>query len=182
MLKDSADPDATHDATAEIAFIIGETIQEIRSLTFIMRPPILDTAGIDTALEWLCRSIGSDYGLQIEFSSDQTEKSLLSEVRSSLYLVVRELLLNVVKHAGVAKAQLSIGTTDGNLVIQILDNGVGFDQGAEQMDPALSQGFGLFNVRDRTERLGGSLVIESAAGCGTLAKITVPLQDPDQKE
>ena len=104
-------PSDLHDCIAEeAASLLTTTIHDIRSLTFRMRPPILDSSGIEVALEWLCSSMNSDYALQIDFTNDGQPKPLTAEVRYSLYQAVRELLLNVAKHAGTGKAALSIKT------------------------------------------------------------------------
>lgn len=177
MLADTAAQGSKRESAEEISSLIENSIQDIRSLTFRMRPPMLDTTGIETALEWLCTSVEADYGLQVDFSGDHRPKPLAREGRYSLYLAVRELLLNVVKHAESSRAQLSIETDFPNLVVHVKDNGAGFDQGAEDTNLALSRGFGLFNVRHRIEQMGGRFAIESAAGKGTHAAITVPLAE-----
>ncbi|HLO25497.1 MAG TPA: sensor histidine kinase, partial [Geobacteraceae bacterium] len=177
MLATNAAQGADYQRTQEVATIVEKTIQDIRSLTFTMRPTILETAGFDTALELLCRSIGDDYGLQIEFSSDDLEKPLSSEVRYSLYMAIRELILNIVKHAGVARAHITVGTTGRNLVIHVVDNGAGFDEKAVQKDLATTKGFGLFSVHHRIEGMGGTFAIESAIGRGTHATIWVPMAE-----
>ena len=177
MLATNAAQGADYQHTLEVATIVEKTIQDIRSLTFTMRPAILETAGIDTALELLCSSIGADYGLQIEFSSDDREKPLSSEVRYSLYMAIRELILNIVKHAGVARAHITVGTTGRNLVIHVVDNGAGFDEKVVQKDLAATKGFGLFSVHHRIEGMGGTFAIESAIGRGTHASIWVPMAE-----
>jgi PAS domain S-box-containing protein len=163
---------------AEIAVLIEKTIQDIRSLTFRMRPPVLDTAGIETALEWLCSAIEADYALRIEFRYDRAPKPLTDEARYSLYMAVRELLLNVVKHAGVSSACLALETIAEQLVVRVSDTGSGFEPRDAQEGGTICKGFGLFNVRHRIVRMGGDCVIESATGRGTVATLTVPLSAP----
>jgi signal transduction histidine kinase len=167
----------TRSAAEEAISLLESTIREIRSLTFRVRPPILDTAGIDTALEWLCSSIHDDYGLQIDFSSDSQSKTLSAEVRYSLYQAVREVLLNVVKHAKVEKAQLLIKTDNHSLVVHVSDNGVGFNRPDAHMKHVSNGGYGLYNVQLRIEQLGGRFTIDSVPGQGTSVTFIVPLTD-----
>lgn len=174
-LADELAPDALRATALDAAALIGNSIQDIRSLTFRMRPPILDTAGIETALEWLCSSIGGDYALQVTFSSDSHPKPLSAGARYLLYQAVRELLLNVVKHAGYAEAQLTLTTLDNNLLVLVADNGAGFSNPDAILKHVNNGGYGLYNVRQRIEQLGGSFAIESNPGQGTRVSLTVPL-------
>lgn len=174
-LADELPSDALRATTVDAAALIGNSIQDIRSLTFRMRPPILDTAGIETALEWLSSSIGSDYALQVNFSSDSHPKPLSAGARYLLYQAVRELLLNIVKHAGYAEAQLTLSTVDNNLLVLVADNGAGFSNPDAILKHVNNGGYGLYNVRQRIEQLGGSFAIESNPGQGTRVSLTVPL-------
>jgi PAS domain S-box-containing protein len=173
-LEDRLSEGSLHSYAKDAASLIGTSIQDIRSLTFRMRPPILDTAGIATSLEWLCSSISNDYNLQMDFSDDGHPKPLSTEMRYSLYQAVRELLLNVVKHAGTETAQLSITTENQTLVVQVADNGVGFKHPDVIMKHINNGGYGLYNVRQRIEQMGGRFVIESIYGQGTTVTLSLP--------
>ena len=162
---------------AEAASLLEGTIHDIRSLTFRMRPPILDTAGIETTLEWLCSSISNDYALRIDFVDDGQPKPLPAEMRYSLYQAVRELLLNVVKHARAEKARLTVKTVNHTLVVQVTDNGVGFQDPDAQMKHVDNGGYGLYNVEQRIEQMGGRISFESAPGRGTTVTLMVPIAE-----
>lgn len=174
-LADELPSDALRATAVDAAALIGNSIQDIRSLTFRMRPPILDTAGIEIALEWLSSSIGNDYALHVNFSSDNHPKPLSAGARYLLYQAVRELLLNIVKHAGYAEAQLALTTADNNLLVLVADNGAGFSNPDAILKHVNNGGYGLYNVRQRIEQLGGSFAIESIPGQGTRVSLTVPL-------
>ena len=174
--------DSLHKAAVEASSLLATSIHDIRTLTFRLRPPILDNAGIETALEWLCSSINEDYGLQIDFKDDRQPKPLPAEIKYSLYQVVRELLLNVVKHAGTEKAQLSIKTNDHNIVIRVTDNGAGFNQTETERNNFITKGYGLHNVKQRIELMGGSFVVESDQGNGTSATLTIPVTEYRQQK
>ncbi|MDU0458444.1 MAG: GAF domain-containing protein [Geobacteraceae bacterium] len=170
-------PDSLHDCAQEACALVEASIQDIRSLTFRMRPPILDTAGIETALKWLCSSLGKDYSLRVDFSSDNRPRPLSAEARYSLYQAVRELLLNVVKHAGTDKASLALRSEDRTLAVLVTDRGIGFNQ-AEAVEKHVNNGgYGLYNVRQRIRQMGGSLTIDSSPGSGTSIRLVVPFAD-----
>jgi PAS domain S-box-containing protein len=173
-LEDKLSDDSLHTYAVDAASLICTSIQDIRSLTFRMRPPILDTAGIETSLEWLCSSISHDYNLQINFADDGHPKPLSREMRYSLYQAVRELLLNVVKHAGTETAQLSITTENHTLVVTVADTGVGFKHPDAIMKHVNNGGYGLYNVRQRIEQMGGQFAVESGPGKGTSVTLKVP--------
>jgi PAS domain S-box-containing protein len=176
-LSDSIPSDSLRSYAEEASSLVENSIHDIRSLTFRMRPPILDTAGIQTALEWLCSSISNDYNLQVDFSDDGRPKPLTAEVSYALYQAARELLLNVVKHAGTKKAQLTLASDDHTLVVQVTDSGIGFDPPAATAGHAGSIGYGLYNVQQRIEQLGGRFAVESAPGRGTSVALMMPFAE-----
>lgn len=168
--------DKSDNNSADISRLLEDCIQDIRSLTFAMRPPLLDTAGFESALEWLCKSIYENYRIKIDFSRSCQSIQLNSEQRYSLYQSVRELLLNVVKHAGVTYAELSLKTAGSDLIIQVSDKGNGFSTKAETCTSAARLGFGLFNVSQRLNLLGGNYHLESELGKGTIVTLTIPME------
>lgn len=171
-----------HSYAEEATSLLQAAIHDIRSLTFRMRPPILDTAGIETALKWLCSSVSSDYHLPVDFVSDGQPKLMAPAARYTLYQIVRELLLNVVKHAGAGKAHLSIKTDSDMTVVQLTDNGVGFNPEEAHLKHIDKSSYGLYNVQQRIDTLGGRITIDSSPGCGTSILIRVPLADIDQQQ
>jgi len=171
-------PDGLHRKSAfEVLSLLENSIRDIRSLTFRMRPPILDTSGIEISLEWLCSSVYSDYHLKVDFSKAPDSPQLATEVRYSLYQAVRELLLNVVKHSGTKQASMSLTTDNRLLIVRVADNGVGFSNPSAILKHINNGGFGLFNVKQRIEQMGGSFSIDSGLGRGTTVTLTVPLTE-----
>lgn len=142
-----------------------------------MRPPILNTTGIETAREWLCSSINNDYVIQVDFADDCLPKPLSAEMRYSLYQAVRELLLNIVKHAGCDKARLSLKTENKALFVQVADKGVGFSHPDAIMKHVNNGGYGLYNVQQRIEQMGGICDVKSAPGSGTSVTLMVPFSE-----
>ncbi|WP_129127385.1 sensor histidine kinase [Geomonas oryzae] len=158
-----------------IGGLIEQTLQDIRSLTFQLRPPLLASAGLEAALRWLGEELYADFGLQVEFSDDGKEKTLRYEIRSTVFQAVRELMLNVAKHAGTMQCRVAILRSNDFLVVQVDDDGVGLNGDAAAKGATREGGFGLLNVRQKIEHLGGAFSIVGKAAGGTLATVTVPL-------
>ena len=176
-LPEKIKSDSLHKYAGDISSLLQTSIHDIRALTFRMRPPFLETSGIDASLEWLCSSISRDYPLRIDFEDDESPKPLPLEVGYSLYQAVRELLLNIVKHAGVENAQLSVRTDNKMLMIRVKDNGVGFNLSDLGLTGLNNFSYGLYNVQQRIENIGGKFAVESEPGKGTTVTLMVPLDE-----
>jgi len=176
-LAESLSTEAGGRCVEEVTALVQTSIHDIRTLTFRMRPPVLDTAGIETSLEWLCASVREDYNLQVDFSCDCQATPLLSqEARYSLYQAVRELLLNVVKHAQAEKARLTMKTDSNTIIVTVVDDGIGINR-CDSLLKHVNNGYGLYNVRLRVQQMGGSFSVESAPGSGTSIMLIVPITE-----
>lgn len=164
------------DDAEELEVMIDQSIQDIRSLTFQIRPPLLATAGLEAALRWLSEELRADYGLLVELSDDKRPKPLPYEVRSTVFQATRELLLNVAKHAGTSDCRVRLAREDDLMVVDVEDDGVGLKNASFRGNSARGGGFGLFNLRQRIEYLGGSFAIETRAQGGVHASFKVPLE------
>jgi PAS domain S-box-containing protein len=166
-------------ALEDVCNCLGQTIQDTRTLTFDLGNPVLYELGFETAVsEWLTEQIQKKHGLSVEFEDDREPKPLDEDVRILLFRDVRELLINVVKHAGAHKVKVSLRKLD-NICVTVEDDGVGFDPVEVLAGAAKRGGFGLFSIRERLENLGGHLQIDSAPGRGCKVTMTAPLK---QKE
>jgi PAS domain S-box-containing protein len=165
-------------ALEEVGNLVTQSIQDIRSLTFQLRPPLLATAGLAAAIRWLGEELKENYGLHMELVDDQRPKPLTYETRSALFQAVRELLLNVAKHAGTESALVSLEREAESMAITVEDHGCGFDMAEAGTRKARTGGFGLFNMQQRIEYLGGRLIVKTSPGKGTRATIMVPLESP----
>ncbi len=175
-LADEVSADELRTSAEKAAELIRTSIQDIRSLTFKMRPLLLDSPDIETNLRWLCTSLNEDYNVSINFTGTDTTIPLAHKLRETLCRVVRELLLNVIKHAQTAHAVLSLQTDDRNLTLRVIDQGVGFSYFGAVNKHANVGGYGLLSVRQRIEWIGGTLAVESIPGRGTEVTVVVPLQ------
>jgi signal transduction histidine kinase len=171
-------PDAEYeDDLDEIIRLIDQTLQEIRSMTFQLRPPLLANAGLEAALQWLAAEMDEDYGLKIDIEDDLQPKPLRYEVSSLIFQIVRELLINIAKHAGTKSAMITIIKEGDSIVLIIEDKGKGFNTSEIDSKEIKSGGFGIFNIKQKIEYLGGKFKLESYPGKGTKVTITSPLEN-----
>lgn len=162
---------------AQIDELVDECLEESRSLTVELSPPILAHAGLAAALEWLARRTTEKYRLPVTIDIDPRAEPDREETRLLLFDAARELLFNVVKHARAAAAHLVLRLTAArDIELEVADNGAGFDAAARG-HAAAPRGFGLFNVGRRLQGWGGAVRIDSAPGRGTRATISLPRQD-----
>lgn len=166
----SQSADFTH-----IENILRDSIKAARSLTSELSPPVLQQCGLAAALNWLRAWCVEKYGLDVNVDAEDCADPG-PEVSVSLFRCVRELLFNIVKHAGVKSADLRMWRTfDDVLKIEVRDEGVGFDPQEIRAREGTVGGFGLFSIRERLELLGGGLEIESAPGAGSRFLLSVPM-------
>jgi signal transduction histidine kinase len=157
----------------EVRDYLNNIIQDIRTLTFDLSSPILYELGFEQAVaEWLDEQIRKKHGIQIEFQDDGQTKLLDDDISAILFRNVRELLMNVIKHAKASKVKVSLSRVDEQICVIIEDDGVGF----EPDKLALNTGFGIFSIRERLEQLAGHLEIESEPGRGTKITMTAQLK------
>ncbi len=156
---------------AETEAQLRQALRVSSTLTTELSPTILYEEGLSAALPWLAAQMQASYGLTVR-TAIRTERATDGDGTSVfLYHAARELLFNVVKHAEVQEASVELdATTDNRLRLTVADQGTGFEP---RRPPASDQGFGLFEIRERIEHLGGAFTIDSAPGKGTCITLTL---------
>jgi signal transduction histidine kinase len=148
----------------------------MRTLAFQLSPPVLHTLGLVPALEWLTEEMERVYGLQVRLSDDGAAKPLDEPSRTTLFRAVRELLINVAKHAGARMAQVTSLRSGKRITLAVSDNGSGFDY-QEMLRAAPGKGgLGLMGARERLEFIGGEMHVDSRPREGTTVTLIAPLQ------
>ena len=164
------------DAMDEIEQCIGKVIRNTRTLLFDLSPPVLYDLGFEPAVEWLTEKVQVDHGIVTVFEDDGQDKLLAEDLRIGLFRAVRELLLNTVKHAQAKNVKVSVRKDGPNILVKMEDDGVGFDAEKTQAPGDLSEGFGLFDIRERLRHFGGSFHLQSRPGQGTQITLLAPLK------
>jgi PAS domain S-box-containing protein len=152
----------------DVEQILAEARRRISSLSFELSPPLLHDVGLVAAAQWLAEDLGRRYGLVVTVAA-RKEPELDEGTSVTLFRAMRELLINVTKHAKVMAAHVRIACEGGTARIAVEDAGIGFSSEAGP------QGFGLLALRERLGQLGGSLDIASVPGRGTKVVASVPV-------
>jgi PAS domain S-box-containing protein len=164
----------------EIDRILDQSLGYTRSLVAQLVPSVLYQFGLLKALEWLAEDM-KQYGLTVEVRMERDHLTLTENEAVLLFQSIRELMMNVVKHAGVDTVSLAVSLSSSDeICIEISDRGVGFDPNLIEQHSHTSNQFGLFSIRERMSLLGGRMVIDSSLGSGTRIRLYVALSEQDQ--
>lgn len=159
----------------EISEMTAQTIQETRTLTFEISPPILYEFGLEAALEWLTEQMKEKYPISISWKTDGLDKPLEEDARVVIFRAVRELLFNVVKHANAQHATVHAQKKGEYIHLDIEDDGVGFPSESLHSSFSKKSGLGLFWIRHRIDYMGGMVTQESIKPSGSRVTLIFPL-------
>ena len=168
----------------EVQGLVEDALQQTRSLTYQLSSPILYQLGLEAALKWLAESMEKQYGYRVAFTRLGESGELREESSVFLFSAVRELMVNVAKHAEASEVAVRLRWQEDSVEALVKDNGKGFRRtglsgisdsniGAPESDDS----FGLFNIYERASDLGGRVSLRSEPLKGTAVKIHLPL-DP----
>ena len=167
--------DHTEERLTDAVSLTNETLQRIRTIAHDLRPPIIDTIGLNAALDGLCQNFEHHTGISVVYNGVETRgNSAIIDI--CLYRILQEGLTNSVKHGQATRVDVDLNMSDNAIHLSITDNGRGFDPDSTftNQDEA---GIGLIDMRERLESLDGHLEIHSQPGSGTRLAASVPV-DP----
>lgn len=173
----AASPRQTERYMRETAEALQHSIKYARTLMAELVPPELHQSGLQAAIRWLADNMAKQHGLTVDLRLDPEPLNLAQHQAVFLYRCVRELLINVVKHAGVDRAIVTL-TVDAEqrLVLTVEDHGRGYDPAVKV--PSGDEHFGLLSIRERLDSIGGWLTEDSAIGKGTTSTLGLNLSEP----
>jgi PAS domain S-box-containing protein len=155
--------------------VLAKSLTYIRTLIADLNPPALRESSMLPALRWLAEQM-QQYGLAVTIEAPESpDLSIPEEQKLLLYQSVRELLINISKHARTDRATVRLRYRAGHVCLEVRDEGCGCDLAAAGMATGTSSGFGLFSIRERMHTLNGRFELVSAPGQGTTATLTLPL-------
>jgi PAS domain S-box-containing protein len=171
------DAEQSKDKLGALSALVDETLQNVRSLSHELRPPLLDEMGWEPALAGLCDSLSQRTRLPVIFKHEGSKRRLAPDVELVAYRVVQEALTNIVRHANASQAVVSSALSEESLRITVEDDGVGFniDYLDESETPDL--GLGLLGMQERVDAVGGKLLIQSQPGEGTRVNVQLPSKE-----
>lgn len=170
-LRDMIDEAEARKVLGDAREILGRTQQDLRTLSYLMHPPMLDDQGLVVALQTLIRGLASRMRIRVTLVCDAPGLQTSPEVENALYRVVQEALINIQKHAAATCAVVHYGREPGRLVLEIEDDGVGMARDAGR---AMGAGVGIQGMRARLMQIGGTLNL-SSPGRGVLVRAEVPV-------
>jgi len=163
-------PPAAEASLEEARLLAEKTVETVRNISVLLRPSLLDDLGLEPALQWQAEDFSRRSGIRCGFSSDGLDENLPAAHRTCVYRVVQEALTNCAKHSAATHVDIHVRQADGELKLEVADNGKGFP-----MDAQRAAGLGILGMRERAAALGGQLLLESAPGEGTRVSIRLPL-------
>ena len=164
-IGDTADAAAAAGLLDEMQADVRETIAQVRDLAHGIYPPLLRQAGLPEALRAAATRSPNAVSVEVTGIDGRQEP----DVEAALYFCALEALQNIAKHAPDAAATVRLGTTDGLLVLEVEDDGPGYDPGAD------AAGQGRQNMTDRVGAVGGAVRVDTVPGRGTVVRAEVPV-------
>ncbi len=144
-------------------------------MLFTLRPLLLETKGLGPAIEAMMNHIGDSDGIEMRLEGADNGDVLNKTAQSVVFSIIEEALSNARKHADADVIEVRLGQEDDLFVARVSDDGAGFDTENMAIDYDSSGSLGMVNMRERAERIEGSLRLESTPGTGTTVTLVVPL-------
>lgn len=163
----------------DIVSIVEDAISRTRTMITELSPPVLYDLGLEAAIRWLGDHMVKAHGLVCHLEIQGEHMTPSADLSVLLFKAVRELLLNVAKHAGVVEVLVTLVYRPGVVSLTVEDAGAGFAPGRAGQTPGVNHGFGLFSIGERVTALGGSFDVQSLPGRGTRATLRLPVSVDD---
>ena len=165
----------TATALSESEAMVQEMSKEVRTISYLLHPPLLDEAGLASALRWYVEGFTQRSKIQVEAEFPDDFGRLSQELETAVFRVVQECLTNIHRHSGSRTAKVSIARFNGLVRVEVSDRGKGIaPEKRYEIEASGTLGVGLRGMRERILQLGGSMKIDSNSP-GTVVKVQVPV-------
>jgi PAS domain S-box-containing protein len=176
LAKDSSPP--MQQASLEASQLIDRAIQQVRTISHLLHPPLLDEVGLVSALRWFLEGLSERSGIHVVLEVNPPDLGRLkSELETAIFRIVQEALTNMFRHSGASNGCVTVREKDGNIVVSVRDDGKGIDDHVIQLRPE-SVGVGIGGMRQRVTELGGTLRL-AKANPGTIVEVVIPAMRHD---
>jgi signal transduction histidine kinase len=165
----------TRERLAETHWLADRTLEQVRQLSFDLRPSMLDDLGLVPTLRWYVNRYAQMLNIEAEFEAMDLEERLPAEMETVLYRVAQEALTNIARHAEANKVHIRLERKKAQVRAFIEDDGQGFDVKEVAGRQVPERGMGLLGMRERVASLGGKFSIRSRPGRGTRLTIEIPI-------
>ena len=162
----------------ESASLCDQSLQEIRTLSYVLHPPLLDQAGLVSALKWYVEGFTKRTGINVSLVAFENIGRMKSEVETAFFRIVQESLANIRRHSGSETASIRLRRTSGEIVLEIQDHGQGIKVSLDggPTSEIYDLGVGIPGMRQRLRQLGGRLDIKTSES-GTIVSAVIPLSE-----
>ena len=162
-------------ALAESMSVLDQLIGEIRTISYLLHPPLLDALGLESALKWFVEGFGQRSKIQVKLQLSAEDIRLPAELETHLFRAVQECLTNIYRHSGSPTARLGLSIENDRVRLEVADNGKGIPpEKLKALESKGQLGVGIAGMRERVRQFGGTLDIKSDA-TGTVVVISVPI-------
>ncbi len=157
----------------EALALTDQCLEQVRNLCYLLRPPLLEEAGLLSAVRWFLQRYAQHTGIEVVTDLPEVLPRLPQEAEVALFRVIQEGMTNIARHAESKVAHVRLALDNHGVTLVIADAGRGFD--LEKLLQAVQPGVGLVSMQERIRELGGELRVESAPGKGTKVIVNLPL-------
>ena len=154
-----------------IRAMVDTTTKTVQRISSGLRPKILDTVGLAAAVEWHTREFTKRTSIEVKLNQTDELPPMDDAVATGIYRIIQEALTNVARHSEATRAEVALRMNNGELQVNITDNGKGIDQAMI----AHPESLGILSMQERARMLGGNMVITSSPGKGTCIVLTVQI-------
>ncbi|MCI0391622.1 MAG: PAS domain S-box protein [Acidobacteria bacterium] len=174
-LRAGSDPEQVKGQLEEISATAASAIDEVREITHNLRPNELDRLGLVEAIWSMISKVSDSTAIRLSADLDRVEGLFTPEAEMGIYRIVQEGLNNVVRHAEASEARVSIKQVESEVIITVADNGKGMERAEATVNGKGTRGFGLAGIAERARMLGGTCIINSEPGGGTILMVRLSL-------
>jgi PAS domain S-box-containing protein len=158
--------------------IAERSLREVRTLSYLLHPPMLDASGLEDAIRHFADGFGRRTGIEVDLEISPQFGRLPEDLELGLFRVVQESLTNIQRHSGSFTAKLQLNRNPGKILLEVSDTGRGIFAGEPEHEGRfpLSKGVGIPSMEERVKQIGGRLEIKSSSN-GTIVRVAVPCHD-----
>jgi signal transduction histidine kinase len=160
----------------EVKQLLDNVLKEAREISYNLMPSVLDDFGLGAGLQSLCEQFSKRSGLKISFHEHGLTDRLSQDMEIALYRIAQEALNNIMKHAQAREVEVQIVRHKNGLRLTIEDDGNGMKGNVPLKGPSVSGGTGLVGIRERANSFGGTILIDSSPGKGTMINVEIPIK------
>ena len=162
--------------------LVREMSSEVRTISHLLHPPLLDEAGLCSAVRWYVDGFAQRSGIKVDLHLPEDFGRLPAEMETAIFRVIQESLTNIHRHSGSSVARIQLRQVGEQVAVEVSDKGKGIPRDKlEEMSSTGTPGVGIRGMRERLRQLGGALEIESAKA-GTVVSVMLPLERGPKQE